>query len=667
MASFTLSPGVVIQEVDNTLTVPAQQINTAAAAGVFAWGPVAQPQLIATEAQLAATYGAPQTGFNTGTWWNIDNFLQYSAAVWVNRAADSAAINATGGAGTNSPAFLVNNSDAFVAVSNSIPAGTNFIAKYPGALGNSLEVVVCDSAAAFTSNTTTPANTSSVSFTFSAFSNTATLTVVADSNTDASQGAQTIAQQLAVGDFIAVGNSTVGQAKLQITGIGTPTLTANNTASAQLTFANKAYISAEWTSNVVSRTWQYSNIVGASPGTSTYAASKGGSGDQISIVVIDKNGSFTGSPGAVLEVYDRLSRATDGVNASGVSNYYRSVINTQSPFIWVGSDLTSAPTGLASAIRPSTDVVPLYVPLQQGVDSAAESAVADGAIMSALAAFEDQRYQISYVLGGVVQDTAIPDFIVSSITSVRKDCVAFISPPADTVVGQLTSAAEQALSAFVSTLPSSTYAFVDSGWMYQYDRFNNVYVWVPLNGSVAGLDAALPDMWDSPAGYTQTIKNCIKLAYNPSTQASRDFLYQQSINPVMLQPGQGFILFGDKTFTLEDTAFNRINTRMLFIYLETNLKKFALSALFKFNTPATRTWFVNNSQPFCDDVYGRGGMQTRATIICDTTNNTQSVVDNHQFVANIQVTPQYTIESILLQFTAVNGSVSVTESPVLTQ
>lgn len=662
MPSFTLSPGVVVQEIDNTLTVPAQSTTTAAAAGVFSWGPVGEPQLIASETQLVSTYGRPVVGYNTGTWWNTDNFLQYSNSIWVNRAADANTINAAAGpAGANG--YLIPNQSEFSALQPSIPSNDYFLAKYPGAIGNSLQVVVCDSASAFSSNTSIPANTT-VTFSFSSFSNAATLSVTAESNTLATTAATSVIGELALGDFISVGNSSVGQSVLQIVSLGTPTITANTIATATIGFASKAYITASWTANTLSRTWQYSNLVGAAPGTSSYVAARGGSGDQISVIVIDQDGQFTNQPGAVLEVYDRLSRATDSLNASGQPNYYKTVINNQSPFIWAGADIASAPSATSASVTPATDAVPLPYSFLGGVDSADENAIGSGPLMTAFSAFQDKsRYQILYLLSGVIQDTTIPDYLITTIAEKRMDCVAVISPPADTCVGQQHSNIPNNFATFVSTLPGTTYGFVDTGWKYQFDSYNNTYGWVPLNGDIAGLDAALPDIWDSPAGYTQAIKNCIKLAYNPATQAERDYLYQLSINPVVLQPGQGFVLFGDKMFTTEPSAFNRINTRMLFIYLETNIAEFAKFLLFKFNNPTTRSNFVNTTQPFCDEVYGRGGMAARAQIQCDSTNNPPSVVENHDFVANVMVVPQYTIESILLQFTAVNGSVQVTESP----
>lgn len=663
MPSFTLSPGVVVQEIDNTLTVPAQSTTVGAAAGVFAWGPVAEPQLVASEPQLVATYGRPITGYNDGTWWNTDNFLQYSNAIWVNRASDSNTINAVGG-GAGATAYLIPNQSSFSSLKDSIPSNDYFIAKYPGAIGNSLQVVVCDSASAFSSNTTVPANTA-VTFSFASFSNSATLSVVADSNTDATTAATAILNQLALGDFVSVGNSSVGSAVMQISSLGTPTVTANATSTAVINFVNKAYITGSWTANTLSRTWQYSNLVAAAPKTSAYVAQHGGVGDQISVIVIDQDGQFTNQPGAILEVYDRLSRATDSLDASGRPNYYKTVINNQSPFIWAGVDISTAPSATSSTVTAATDVIPLSYTFTLGVDSASENAIGSGPLMQAFAPFKDKsQYQILYVLAGVIQDTTIPDYLISNIAEERMDCVVFVTPPADTMIGQQSSNVPQNLATFVSTLPGSTYAFVDSGWKYQFDSYNNTYVWVPLNGDIAGLDAALPDIWDSPAGYTQAIKNCIKLAYNPSNQADRDYLYQLSINPVVMQPGQGFVLFGDKMFTSEPSAFNRINTRMLFIYLEQNISNYAKFLLFKFNNPTTRSSFVNSVQPFCDEVYGRGGMAARAKIQCDSTNNPDSVVENHQFVANVMVVPQYTIESILLQFTAVNGSVQVTETPV---
>ena len=411
-------------------------------------------------------------------------------------------------------------------------------------------------------------------------------------------------------------------------------------------------------------TWGYAGNFDSAPSTSTYVSDLGGSHDEMHVIVIDEDGRFSGTAGAVLEKFPFVSKAFDAKKSDGTASYYKEVINNSSKYIWwmdhtanVASGTSWGSSANASAFANLTANV--TISLAGGVSADTPT---DGNIMSGLAIFaNDEAYDISLLPLGNASATVV-NYAISSVAEVRKDCIVFASPEYADVVGGTGSEASDVTS-FRDTLTSSSYAVLDSGWKYQYDRYNDLYRWVPLNGDTAGLAVRtdfVADPWFSPAGFNRgQVKNVVKLAYSPS-KTDRDTLYKKGVNPIVSFPGQGTVLFGDKTLLAKPSAFDRINVRRLFIVLEKAIATAAKFQLFEFNDPFTRAQFRNLVEPFLRDVQGRRGI-TDFKVVCDETNNTGEVVDRNEFVADIFVKPARAINFIQLNFIATRSGISFEE------
>jgi len=368
----------------------------------------------------------------------------------------------------------------------------------------------------------------------------------------------------------------------------------------------------------------------------------------IHLVVKDADGKLTGTAGAVLEIYEGLSEDPSAVKPDGSSNYARTVLEQKSNWIKI-SDADIGATGF-TLVRSSKIMT-------GGADGNDEVAATIGELALGYDLYKDPAdVDISFVLQGKAKTHALANYIVDNVADVRRDCVAFISPElADVTVANIVD--------FASNLTSSSYSVVDSGYKYQYDKYNDTYAYIPLNGDIAGLCARTDDLrdpWFSPAGYQRgNVKNVVKLQVNPN-KAERDLLYKKGINPVITQPGQGTVLFGDKTFTGVTSAFDRINVRRLFIVLEKTIGRAAKSTLFEFNDEFTRAQFVNLVEPFLRDVQGRRGIYD-FKVVCDESNNGQSVIDGNQFVGDIYIKPARSINFIQLNFVAVRSGVEFNE------
>jgi len=339
-------------------------------------------------------------------------------------------------------------------------------------------------------------------------------------------------------------------------------------------------------------TWEHKSLFTSAPGTSDYTDALGGTDDEMHVVVVDEDGLFTGVKGTVLETFQFVSKASDA-KINGQSNYYKQVI------------------------------------------------------------FDTSNY--SLVVTGDAS-TTVQQYVIDNVVNARKDCVAFISPAQGDVVNETDATATTNITTWLSSLSrSSSYVVADSGWKYQFDKYNNVYRWIPLNGDIAGLCVYtdnVTDPWFSPAGFNRgAIKNVIKLAWNPP-KTYRDTLYAAGVNPVVSFPGQGTILFGDKTLLNKPSAFDRINVRRLFIVLEKAISEASRFSLFELNDEFTRSQFVTLITPFLRDVQGRRGI-VDFKVVCDATNNTPQVVDNNQFVGDIYIKPARSINYIQLNFVAV--------------
>ena len=561
--AFQLSPGINVSEIDLTTIVPSVATSIGAFAGPFAWGPAGEIITISDEVRLVDRFSKPDTN-NYEYWFSAANFLAYSNNLKVVRAVNIATTrNATG----NSAAAVLIRNDAVYESSFSGGANTygHFAARYPGTLGNSLKVTMCD------------ANT------YSGWS---------------------------------------------------ITLTNGSTIHAQAQFQS-------------------------APGTSAYVSSQAGANDEVHILVVDEDGRFSGTKGTILEKFAFASKASDAKDDLGNTNYYKNVITNRSNYIhWLSHPTLGADWG-NNAANTNFDLLAAAttVELSGGVDGTISSAN----VATAYDLFDNaESVDISLVVAGPADSAVVSN--LTSMAESRKDVVVFLSPPKSNVVDASGSETTNAI-AYRNGLTSSSYLVMDNNWKYQYDKYNDVYRWIPLNGDIAGLCDRTDqerDPWYSPGGLNRgVIKNVIKLAYNP-TKTERDDLYQKGINPVISFQGEGTVLFGDKTLLAKPSAFDRINVRRLFIVLEKSIARAARTSLFEFNDQFTRAQFVSLVEPFLRDVQGRRGI-TDFRVVCDESNNTGEVIDRNEFVGDIYIKPARSINFIQLNFVAVRTGVSFDE------
>jgi hypothetical protein len=410
--------------------------------------------------------------------------------------------------------------------------------------------------------------------------------------------------------------------------------------------------------------WAYKSYFTAVPGTSDQVQLAGGSNDEMHIIVIDEGGMITGVPGTVLETYPFISKASDGT-LNGSSTYYKQVIFNNSKYIYAMDPADYANTHTTWGLDSSTTFTRINATTYSHgyysttLSGGVSSSPADSDIETGYSLFENKEsIDIALVLTGDAS-IAVQQYVIDNVATSRKDCVAFISPPQSAVINNAGSETADIQSWLTSLNRSSSFIVADSGWKYQYDKYNNVYRWIPLNGDIAGLCVytdSIKDPWFSPAGFNRgAIKNCIKLAWNP-TKTYRDVLYSAGVNPVVSFPGQGTVLFGDKTLQSKPSAFDRINVRRLFITLEKSIAKAAQYSLFELNDEFTRAQFISLVTPFLRDIQGRRGI-TDFKVVCDSTNNTPNVIDSNQFVGDIYIKPARSINFIQLNFVAVGTGV----------
>lgn len=444
-----------------------------------------------------------------------------------------------------------------------------------------------------------------------------------------------------------------------------------NTSSLVFEFEDPYRLHTNYTSNTIDRFWEFYNLVGIAPGQSDHVRFSGNTAamDEMHVVVVDDGGLFTGTPGTVLEVYKGVSRATDAKNNDNTANYYKTVINDNSNYIWFANDRSNAVSNTSLNLTSSTNKKVGNFKLKFGADGYAED---HPSVFSTVAGAYDifqsvENSDVSLVIqgkpiGGIGASYQLANYIIDNICEIRKDCVAFISPERSTVLNN-EGFETTSLTEWRNQLHSTSYAVLDSGYKYQYDRYNDVYRWIPLNGDIAGLCARTDqsnDAWWSPAGFNRgQIKNLVKLAYNPR-KAERDIMYTNGINPVVTFPGQGTILYGDKTLLAKPSAFDRINVRRLFIVLEKAISRAAKYSLFEFNDDFTRSQFKNLVTPYLRTIQGRRGI-TDFLIVCDDTNNTAQIIDSNQFVGDIYIKPARSINFIQLNFVAVGTGVQFSE------
>ena len=577
-----------------------------------------------------------------------------------------ARLNLTFAQGGSISSTQIKNRDDYEVKSGSFDADALYFAKWPGYLGNSLKVAVCDSANAYSANVT--GNSDCVaSFAGVVNSNNMTITVVsATSNTNANTMANTISTSIKVGDYIQVGNSTIGYQYLKITSKGI--LVQNTALTAQFVVTTEVpyALSDNLASNTVVRYWEYFNRVNAAPGTSTFALNSGGTSDEMHIVVIDEDGAFTGQPNQILEVFPNVSRATDAKGEQGGSIYYKDVINQSSQYVWWASHRAGYSVTTAASIA-GINTAPLNLSLSGGADGVTESSATLGVYSRAYDKFRSSEdVDVSLILTGKsqfgVSGEGLANYLIDNIAEFRKDCVVFVSPKQETVVNNPGDELNDVIS-FRNALRSTSYAFLDTGYKYQYDKYNDVYRWVPLNGDVAGTVVRTDDLrdpWFSPAGFSRgNIKNVTKLAFNPN-KGNRDALYKAGVNPVVNFPGSGVVLYGDKTLLARPSAFDRINVRRLFIVLEKAIAIAAKSSLFELNDEYTRAQFRNLVEPYLRDIKGRRGIYD-FRVVCDEYNNSPERIDRNEFWGDIYIKPARSINFIQLNFIAVRTGVSFDE------
>jgi len=566
--AFQLSPGVSVSEVDLTTVVPSVLTTAGAFAGPFVWGRINRRTTVTNEVNMVSVYGAPDNNV-ASSFFTCSSFLAYGNNLKIVRSVGSNTKNAL--ANNSALAFQIANENTFE--ENYLTNNNNnyfgpFMAKYAGALGNSLTISVADAS--------------------------------------------------------------------NFTG---------------------------WTANGIS----CSSFFPGAPGTSAQATSAGSANDEIHIIVIDTGGLFTGLKNSVLETFPYVSKALNSTDANGNSNYYKQKIFLNSNYIYAADPVDYANTistwGLPYANNLTYASIGTVVPRTFTLVKGSFEMPTNADLINSYNSFANaDEVDVSLVLTGNA-NTVVQQHVIDNIVNVRKDCMAFLSPPSAAVVSNRGDEVTD-IDTWLSSLSRTTsYAVADCGYKYLFDKYNNTYRFVPLNGDIAGLCVytdSVRDPWYSPAGLNRgIIKNAIKLAWSPN-QTERDSLYSLGVNPVISLQGQGILLYGDKTLQTKPSAFDRINVRRLFIVLEKAIATASQFSLFEFNDEFTRAQFVALVTPFLRDIQGRRGIYD-FRVVCDTTNNTSQVIDSNQFVGDIYVKPARSINFIQLNFVAVRTGVDFTE------
>ena len=638
--AFQLSPGVQVTETDLTSVVPAVGTSIGGTVGNFTWGPVDEIVDISTENQLVDRFGLPGSDFET--WFSTASFLAYTGLCKVVRASDSLSRNAS----ISGTAVQIKNEDQYTETYESGNADAQGVwsAKYPGLLGNGIIVGMTDG-------------------TNADFDLTGSWTTTTSSTALTSPGADGAATtELYAGATVYDSAGTLIGTVASVTDDDNVVLTAN--AAVAVTTAT------------VTRKWEYLSNFDYTPGTTTWATDAGVTDDEVHIIVVDSNGSISGKAGTILEKYQGVSKASDAKNSFGETNYYKNVINNRSKWLWQMDHPASAaetnkapwavPTETANLNYSTKAYTTTLLPSEiRGTTSGGVDATPTaGDIVTAFSLFaNDELVDVNLLFVGDLP-VANASQVIDNVADIRKDCVVFLSPDKASVVGQTTGQKDNILQDISdASLTRSSYAVMDSGWKYMYDRYFDVYRWVPCNGDTAGLCArtdADSDPWFSPAGYNRgRIKNAVRMAYSPN-KSDRDALYKGGVNPIVGFPGSGIVLFGDKTLLEKPSAFDRINVRRLFIVLEKAIATASKFQLFEFNDEFSRAQFKNLVEPFLRDVQGRRGIYN-FRVVCDATNNTQQVIDANSFVADIFIQPARSINFITLNFVATRTGIQFEE------
>ena len=714
------SPGILVREVDLTSgRIDPTTDKIGAIVAPFPRGPVNLPTLVSTEQQLVDIFGEPAAiDKHYEHWLTASSYLAYGGSLRVVRASGDSLTNALAGTASS---ITINSTEDYVTKTydeNTI-GNVTVAARNPGSWANGLQVAIIDSFA----DQTLTGEFADVIVGYGVTQGLDGKVLIGAGSTSSLDGyylkgivtevgAGNSSIKVKVNSYIDPNGDEVevdytAGGTWQFAGSGTVGVHTNGYNSA---YATKTYATAvDWfdtqTVNISSTgistiTYKWNALAGR-PGTSALAESRKSKNDEVHVIDFDGNGSVTGTVGTVLEKHLSLSKATDAVFSAGSPSYWRKYLYNNSEFIFGGSAPAGiTTTGFSSGFtlqgddawdQPAEDIIfsasgNQTLTLTKGANYDYSSGIGtDGALDSTKADINGgydilantEEYDVDFLIqGSASYGKEAAQGLASKLISVaelRKDAIAFISPyrgaflseSADNKTNTINSAdtITDNVVSFFAPLPSSSYAVFDSGYKYMYDRFANTFRYVPLNGDIAGI-CARNDInnfpWFSPAGTARgSVLNAIKLAYNP-TKAQRDVLYTNRINPVIFSPGDGIILFGDKTGLARASAFDRINVRRLFLFLEDAISAAAKDQLFEFNDEITRTNFVNIVEPFLRDVQAKRGI-TDYVVVCDQTNNTAAVIDANEFVADIFIKPARSINFIGLTFVATRTGVSFEE------
>jgi len=658
--AFQVSPGVLVTEKDLTNIVPAVATSSGGIVITAEKGPISEITTISSEQELLDTFGKPNSS-NFEEWFTAANFLGYGNNLKIVRPITgcvNAAVSGTAVLIRNTSHYLTSYADGSGSVGS-------YAAREAGTLGNALKVSVCTNVNAFGPQDTGAAGTGAVNDAAAAIGDT---TITVDAGT-----LYQVGDLIEFGDAAGAYTATPSGYYYKITAIDTHVLTIAR-FNPQTGLTETGGLRHAVVDNALNRRhWEYYFNFNNAPTTTDDVSNAGGSLDELHIVVEDESGAITGTAGTMLEKFEGLSQASDAKTSEGASNYYVDAIYQRSKYIyWMDHETTLANAGSAKAAQTfdqvgSSAFAVFTSSLSSGTD---DYSATNPEIATAYDLFSDvESVDVSLLMCGPSQTSAdatgdVKATAVMDIATNRKDCVAFISPARADVV-DITSAITQTVNvkAFADGLPSTSYAVIDSGYKYMYDKYNDTYRYVPLNGDIAGLCARtdnVADAWFSPGGFNRgQIRGAVKLAFNPN-QTQRDELYKARVNPVVAFPGQGTVLFGDKTAQTKPSAFDRINVRRLFIVLEKAVSTASKFQLFEFNDEFTRANFRNLVEPFLRDVQGRRGI-TDFAVVCDDTNNTGDVIDRNEFRADIYIKPARSINFIQLNFVATRSGVAFSE------
>lgn len=675
---FQVSPGVNVTERDLTLIVPAVATTAAGFAGTFQWGPVGERILVDSTNTLRRVFGEPNNDKEVYTsFFTCANFLGYGNNLQVVRVVNTDAKNAT----SDGTAALVKSRRLFdasyspVAPNGSSSLGGDFIAKYPGDLGNSLKVYVFDGDAGVTtaySNAALTANGNQVALA-SLTGTDATPDTLTVTNGDTLKFTTNGQEHRVIGYLDANGNEVRDFFSITAN-MGTST-GGGSTATTLIVQPplRQAYSGA----GSAGATIEVRNVYGQEfvqvSTTTEYMESRGASNDALNILVVDEDGLWTGNKGAILEKFENVSKSALAKTFNGGKNFYKDVLNDTSRYLYANTNITG--------ITPAAGLTATYLTLNESGDIVGfgrgfygqslnggnvNNAGVSGSDLytDGYQLFEDpETVDVSLILGGDA-DATLGGLLID-MADARKDCVVFLSPQVVDVENKTPEDAVKSIVDYRKTNlnKSSSYAFLDGNIKYQLDPYNDVVRTLPFNGDVAGLVArteVVSEPWFSPAGFNRgQLRGVVKLGFNP-TKTHRDELYKNNINPIVAFPGQGTVLFGDKTLQTKPSAFDRINVRRLFIILEKAIATAAKFQLFELNDSFTRNQFKNLIVPFLRTVQSRRGI-IDFKVICDETNNTGEVIDRNEFVADIFVKPARSINFIQLNFIATRTGIDFNE------